>query len=326
MSKRGEPAELRVYKHVTPYATYCAGEVDVLAKRRTAFQDVCLVGLGDYGKTLIIDGLVQSSTIDEFVYHESLVHPAFAIHGSPASALIIGGGEGATLREALKWRTMKRAVMVDIDGELVELCKEILPEMHQGAFDDPRAELVVDDALKYIRNVRKGEFDVVISDLSEPVDEGPSRLLFTKEYFQRCSDALSPGGCMVVQSGSVSPNEACGFHSKVASTMRQVFPHICHYASMIDSFSTIWGFVIGSKAPIDERPCPRRIDELISKSVDGPLRMFDGRTMLGLMNPPKYIRKAVDEETTVYTDAAPPNFEFNIEAGLELGQKFSGRG
>ena len=110
-----------------------------IVETQTKFQHVEIMETGAYGKVLVLDGRIQSSQGDEFIYHEALVHPGMlAAEAAPRSGLVIGGGEGATLREMLRYPSMTHAVMVDIDGEVVDLCKKHLPEMHQGAFDDPR--------------------------------------------------------------------------------------------------------------------------------------------------------------------------------------------
>ena len=182
-----------ITEYISPHDVYLHGVVEVLAYRKTAFQQMYVVRSGIYGTALVLDGKWQSCTGDEFLYHESLVQPACVYHGAPKNVLILGGGEGATTREVLRWRTVERVVMVDIDGEVVAACKEHLPEMHQGAFDDPRTEVVIGDAIEYLDNALP-EWDVIISDLSDPIEEGPSFKLFTREYFEQCRRGLRPGG------------------------------------------------------------------------------------------------------------------------------------
>src|SRR5581483_11646754 len=115
--------------------------VRTLFALRTEFQQMEILETASYGKCLVLDGRIQSSAADDFVYHESLVYPALILPERPQPALVIGGGAGATLREALQWRSIRKAVMVDIDEAVVAACRRHPPEMHQGAFDDPRTEL-----------------------------------------------------------------------------------------------------------------------------------------------------------------------------------------
>src|SRR5262249_9689995 len=172
-----------------------------IVEAQTKFQHVEILQTASYGKTLVLDGRIQSSQGDEFIYHEALVHPGMlAADGAPRSALVIGGGEGATLREILRYPSINRAVMVDIDAEVGGLCKTHLPEMHQGAFDDPRTELRHEDARGYL-DKGKERFDFISIDLVEPLEEGPACMLFTKEFYTLVKDRLTPGGTMSMQAG-----------------------------------------------------------------------------------------------------------------------------
>src|SRR5438128_9968668 len=122
----------------------------VLRSRQTPFQHVEIVELGDYGRSLILDGKVQSTQADEFIYHEVLVHPAMLVHPDPKRVMVIGGGEGATLREVLRHRSVERALMVDIDREVVEVSRAMLPEFHAGASDDPPTEPAFDEPRRWL--------------------------------------------------------------------------------------------------------------------------------------------------------------------------------
>ena len=167
---------------------------------RTEFQQMEILETASYGKCLVLDGRIQSSIADDFIYHETLVHPAMVLHPHPETALVIGGGEGATLREILRYPSIRRAVMLDIDGRVVAACRTHLPEMHQGAFDDPRTELRHEDARGWLERTPE-RFDVAIVDLTEPLEAGPACLLFTREFYQLLSDRLTPHGTLALQAG-----------------------------------------------------------------------------------------------------------------------------
>jgi spermidine synthase len=306
-------ADLWVYEYISPHDIYCHGVSEVLASKKTEFQDMHIVSSGLYGKALVLDGKWQSCTGEEFLYHEPLVHVACVNHGAPENVLVLGGGEGATVREALKWKSVKRVVMVDIDPIVVEACKEHLPEMHQGAFDDPRTELVVGDALVYL-DESVGQWDVIISDLSDPIAEGPSYALFTKEYFEKCRRALKAGGYFVVQAGPVAPPRK-DLHVGLVNTVKAVFPNVAHFITPIAAYGSPWGYVMGSAAPIEANPDPAAVDELLAAKTTGNFLMFDGLTLRGLMSPPKYLRDAVARETRVYTMDTPPQFEADAMGG-----------
>src|SRR5579864_819691 len=137
---------------------------------RTPFQSVGVIETAVFGKMLILDGDTQSAQRDEKIYHEVLVHPALAGTPDLSEVLILGGGEGATLREVLRHPDVVRCTMVDIDGEVVELCKRFLPEWSQGAFDDPRSRVIVGDALDFLAR-DDGRYGAIISDLTEPLED-----------------------------------------------------------------------------------------------------------------------------------------------------------
>ena len=136
---------------ITPWDFYKHGFDQVLIHQKTKYQEMFIVE-GIYGKALILDGKWQSCTADEFLYHESLVHPPMILHNSPRKVLVLGGSEGETIREVLRWKTVEQVVMVDIDGEVVEACKKYLPEMHQNSFQDPLVELIINDAYNFFKS------------------------------------------------------------------------------------------------------------------------------------------------------------------------------
>lgn len=299
-------ADLWLKEYITPWDIYEHGVTKILAYQKTAYQEMYIVETGTYGKALILDGKWQSCTGDEFLYHEPLVHPAAICHQAPKNVLILGGGEGATLREVLRWKTLERAVMVDIDGEVVQACKKHLVEMHQNAFDDPRAEIVIADAIEVIEQTGD-KWDIIISDLSDPIEEGPSFPLFTQEYFQKLQAILAPDGYLVVQAGSTAPGEI-QLHARLVKTLGTVFPHVVSYSSPIPTFAVAWGFALCSNQPIETRPDPEAIDRLLSEKTTGNLRYLDGITYLGLLQTPAHIRRAIAQANQIYTLAEPPKF------------------
>ena len=153
-----------------------------------------------FGRCLVLDGKTQSTEADEHIYHEALVHPALLFHHKPESVFIGGGGEGATLREILHHNSVQRVVMVDLDGDVVELCRRHLPDHHHGAFDDARVELRHEDARQYLASCQES-FDVIVLDLVDPIEGGPSYLLYTEEFYNIARSKLRPGGILVTQAG-----------------------------------------------------------------------------------------------------------------------------
>jgi spermidine synthase len=275
-----------------------------IVEAQTKFQHVEIMDTHAYGKVLVLDGRIQSSQAEDFVYHEALVHPGMlASERAPETGLVIGGGEGATLREMLRYPSIRRAVMVDIDDEVVELCKKHLPEMHQGAFEDTRSELRHEDARAYLERTSE-RFDFITIDLVEPLEEGPACLLFTKEFYTLVRDRLTSGGALTLQAGMTKLGEL-DFFSSINRTLREVFPVVAGYQTFMSCFGTPWGFITATKKVDPRRQDVATIDRLIAERVKGPMGYWDGQTHQHAFHLPRHIRAAVDAQTRVVTDAHP---------------------
>ena len=293
-----------LYETITPDLIQAERFTEVLFEGRTEYQEVVIVDGVCFGKTLLLDGKTQSTEMDEFVYHEALVHPSLIAHPDPQQVFVAGGGEGATIREVLSHKSVTRVVMVDIDREVVELCREHLPNHHRGSFDDPRVELYHADALKYLEDTQD-RFDVVIIDLPDPLEAGPAYMLFTQEFYRLVKDRLKPQGLMVAQSGHTGPTfyEQC--FSTVAKTIGSVFPAVYTSEAFIPSYGSTWGFVIGSLGPDPTSLSVQEVDLRIEKRVGAKLSFFDGLTQLGMFSVPKYLRAAIADETRIITKDGP---------------------
>ena len=268
---------------------------------KTRFQSVKVIDTSSFGRCLVLDDKVQSSQRDEFIYHEALVHPAMLAHPNPRKVFIGGGGEGATLREVLAYDSVERVVMIDIDEEVIAICKEYLGDWHQGSFEDSRLELLHQDARKYLAETDE-TFDVIILDLAEPLEEGPAYLLFTREFYQIVKDRLAEGGLVSVQAGSTTMMVTLTFIA-VNNTMREVFP--CVYPSLaeVPSFGGTWGFALASKGPVDLTA--EEVDGRIASRLKKELRFYDGVAHRGMFSLPKYLRREIETEKRIITDGHP---------------------
>jgi spermidine synthase len=219
------------------------------------------------GKVLFLDERIQSAQVDEYIYHESLVHPALITHPSPRQVLILGGGEGATLREVLRHSAIEKATMVDIDKQLVELCQKYLPEWSEGAFSNSKTDLVYGDAREFVEGTQN-KYDVVISDLTEPIEKSPSVYLFTEEFFFRVFEILREDGLLVLQAGSTDPvyNQ---FYCSLAKTIQRVFSLVYPYWTFVLSFGLPWGFILASKS---NDPLKLSEDEISGRIRDRKIR------------------------------------------------------
>ena len=299
------PAQYKwFFETTTPVEGHMHAIARTITTRQTKFQFMEIMETLSYGKCLVLDGRIQSSQADEFIYHELLVQPGLLAHPRPERAMVIGGGEGATVREILRHRSITDCLMVDIDGEVVDECKKHLPEMHQGAFDDPRTRLLHEDARAYLEKTSE-RFDLIVVDLVEPLEEGPACLLFTKEFYMLIRDRLTDRGVMTMQAGMTKVNEVF-FYGAVNRTLRDVFPVVAPYQGFISCFGTPWGFILASKGEDPRRQSAADIDRLIAERMDPTsLGYWDGQAHLHSFNLPKFLRRAIDTNDRVITDGNP---------------------
>lgn len=171
---------------------------EVLFEHRTEHQELVIFRNRDFGTVMALDGIIQTTERDEFVYHEMMTHVPILAHGNARRVLIIGGGDGGILREVLRHPTVEHVTQVEIDQAVIDMCKQYLPNHSAGAFDDPRANIVIADGVDFV-NECNDTFDVIISDCTDPV--GPGEVLFTSRFYEGCKRCLNPGGVFVAQNG-----------------------------------------------------------------------------------------------------------------------------
>jgi spermidine synthase len=291
------------WEYVTPHLIQQFSISDILYSGKSEFQSIQVIDTPAFGKCLILDGKIQCSEADEFIYHESLVHPPMLTHPQPETVFIAGGGEGATLREVLAHSTVKRVVMVDIDKMVPDICKEFLPSLGQGSFEDSRVELLHMDAMKYLDEAQQ-KFDVIIIDLTEPLEESPAYLLYTQEFYQGLKGKLTENGLVALQSGSTSMVISLGFIA-VANTLRTAFSVVAPYQAEIPSFGGSWGFAVASQNLDPRELSPEEVDRRLSRRLSVPLRFYDGLTHRGMFSIPKYLREEMAREKRIITKDQP---------------------
>lgn len=251
----------------------------VVCSVQTAFQNVLIADTVSFGRALFLDGVLQSSEHDEALYHELLVQPAMLGHAAPQDVLIIGGGEGATLREVLAHRSVRRAVMVDIDAEAVELCRQYLGAWHRNAFSDPRVQLVIADGRSFVEN-DESYYDVVIIDVVDMLENGPAQRIYTREFYAHLRRRLRAGGVVVVQGMEFSHVDFVQ-HAALARTLRTVFPEVHSYRTGIPSFLASWGFVLASDGLCPQEWTARGLDARIAQRLGHHgLQHVDGEFLL----------------------------------------------
>ena len=257
---------------------------------RSQFQDIGIIGTTVFGKMLILDGDTQSSQADERIYHEALVHPAMAGATDRSDVLILGGGEGATLREVLRHPDVRRATMVDIDGEVVELSKMYLAEWSDGSFTEPRARVIIGDALKFLAE-DKDRYGAIISDLTEPLEDSPSNPLFCDEVFRNIKNRLAPGGIYVLQASTAGFHNL-SLHAKMARTLRKYYKFVVSYYTHVPAFDNDWAFIACS-----DRLDLARLDEgeinPYCAQLQGENFFYDAQTHRRIFALPLYLRRAL---------------------------------
>jgi spermidine synthase len=203
-----------------------------LARVQSAFQDIVIFDSFSHGRVMVLDGCIQITERDEFVYQEMLAHVPLLAHGDAKNVLIIGAGDGGVLRRVLQHRNVERAVMVEIDGEVIRLAKEFLPSIAAGAWDDKRADVIVGDGIDYVVNAPDSSFDVIIVDSTDPI--GVGEVLFTDDFYSNCARILTPRGLVVNQCGVpfMQADELC----ETSARRRQFFPHVSAYVAAVPTY------------------------------------------------------------------------------------------
>ncbi len=217
-----------------------------IAHIKSRYQDIYLFDTYEYGKLLVIDGTVQTTLKDEFIYHEMIVHPPLLTHPEPRRILIIGGGDGGAVREVLK-HSPQEVHVVEIDEKVVELSRRYLPELSRS-YEDTRVHLHIQNGVEFIKS--NDGFDVIIIDSTDPV--GPAAGLFEREFYRNVKNSLSPGGIVTQQCGTpfYHPEELCG----VKNALESVFRYVKIYLAYIPTYpSGMWSFVMASDEPIERR-------------------------------------------------------------------------
>jgi spermidine synthase len=228
---------------------------ETLVTEKTPFQDLAIIDTVEWGPMLVLDGMVMTTVRDEFVYHEMVAHPALFTHPNPEHVLVVGGGDGGVIREVLKHPKVKKAVLVEIDGQVIAYSKKYLPEI-AGELTNSRVEVIVNDGYMHIHD-HKNTYDVIMVDSTEPV--GPAVDLFTKGFYQAIFESLKADGIFVAQTDN--PWFKAELIQTVNRDVKEIFPIVRVYCANIPTYpSGLWTFTMGSKThdplQVDETKIP----------------------------------------------------------------------
>lgn len=265
----------------------------VVHREKTAFQDMLIFDTAFFGRILVLDDIVQTTERDEFIYHEMLAHVPMFAHGGTERVLIIGGGDGGALREVLR-HPVERATMVDIDKRVVDLCKQHLPSLSSGAFDDPRTTLLIDDGIKFIADTDE-TFDAIMVDSTDRTQQdgvGPGEVLFTEAFYADCKRRLTPGGVLITQNDVPFYEE-----EEVINAYKELKPHfadVSFYVIAVPSF--VGGFMAFGWAT-DDRGLRRQPEALLAERYNAAglaTRYYSPSVHKAAFALPPYISRLLD--------------------------------
>ncbi len=264
---------------------------EILYDKKSEFQRTRVIDTYAYGKCLTIDNMVMTTEKDEFHYHEMITHPALLTHPKPKKVLVIGGGDGGTIREVLKHKSIEKVTMVEIDENVIEASKLFLPKL-SVSFDHPKLNLIIGDGIKYVKEADDKSFDVIIIDSSDPV--GPAEGLFSTEFYENCSRILKDDGAIVVQ------GESPVFNSNAFVDLNQCLKNIFskeNVQTMIVHIPTypsgVWGFQFASKKGYDFKEFDsRKVAEFCNNYV---LHFYNPEIHKAAFALPNYIKRMLDK-------------------------------
>lgn len=232
----------------------------VLHRERSPYQEIAVYETAEFGRLLALDDVVMTTERDEFVYHEMLVHPALTAHPGPEEVLVVGGGDGGTVREVLKHRSVRRVVLAEIDERVVAVSRQYLPSLASG-LADPRVEFAIGDGAKYVAE-HPGSFDAVLVDSTDPV--GPGVVLFEEPFYRAARKALRPGGVFAAQSESPWFNGP--LIQRVQSALSAAFPRAWLYLANVPTYpGGYWAFACASLGPDVSEPRRERARGLATR-------------------------------------------------------------
>ena len=262
----------------------------MLHEVRTDHQHLVIFQNPRMGRVMALDGVIQTTEADEFIYHEMLTHVPILAHGRAKRVLIIGGGDGGMLREVAKHATVEHITMVEIDGTVVEMCKEYLPDHSKGAFDDSRLNLVIDDGMRFVANTEE-KFDVIISDSTDPI--GPGEVLFSENFYQACHRCLNEGGILVTQNGT--PFMQLSEVQTTAGRMNGLFADWHFYQAAVPTY--IGGAMTFAWGSTDSQHRKISLDTLRQRFAGSGIvtRYYNPEVHIGAFALPQYVLQAISK-------------------------------
>lgn len=276
--------EVRFKENLYPEWAQVFRQEQIVYQGTTPMQKVEIFDHALFGRVLALDEVVQLTEADEFIYHEMIVHVPLLAHGRAKKVLVIGGGDGGAIREVLRHQTVERVVLVEIDEEVISLSRKHLPHVAQGAFEDPRVEVVIGDGFGYVEKSQE-HFDVIICDSTDPM--GPGKTLFTPEFYAACRRVVGPKGILVVQNGV--PFLQKGELIETLASRKQSFTHSEMYTVAVPTYV---GGLMALGFATDHAPYLHTREALLKKrlpQVKGEMRYYTPEVHKASFALPKFL-------------------------------------
>ena len=258
----------------------------LLHTSKSKYQKIDILDSYAMGKIMLLDNKVMVTEKDEFYYHETIAHTSLSIHPNPKRVMVIGGGDGGTVREVLKYKTVDEVELIEIDEEVINISKKYFPEVASG-LDNPRLKIKVNDAIEYIKNTQENSYDVILCDSTDP--EGFAAGLISKEFYKNASKALKEDGVYICQSGCPMLQEK-EFKTSLEN-MRSAFKYTDSAISIVPTYpGSMWSFLIASNKPIDRK---------IKNFPNGKTKYWNEELHEKLFSKPNWIKEKYFELQTV---------------------------
>jgi spermidine synthase len=241
-----------------------------LVRVQSAYQCITVHETEDFGRLLRIDGCNMTSELDEFCYHEPMVHPALLAQPSPRSVLIVGGGDGGAAKEVLKHRCVERVVIAELDVDVVSVSRKWLAAVHHGALDDPRVSIVIGDGFEYLKR-NKARFDLIVMDLTDPGDHADG--LYSEAFFELSRKRLTDSGVLTTHLGSRFFHRARVEHALAA--LRAVFAHVCPMSVHVPIYGSQWSMACSSMSVNLTSIAPRELESCAVARGLPTLRLYN---------------------------------------------------
>lgn len=259
-----------------------------LFEKDSKYQKIEIFKNKKFGRVLRLDKSFQISENDEYMYHEPIVHVPLIIHPKPEKVLIVGGGDGGSLKQTLKHKIVKRADMVEIDEEVVEVSKKYLSKINEKCFKDKRANLIIGDGIKYLKNTKE-KYDVIILDLTDP--GSISLFLYTNKFYDLVKSKLNKGG--VVSLHIETPYMVDEVHIRIIKTLMKSFKIVRPFYNYVTTYGTVMGFACCSDKYDAKKTCEKEVERTIKERKITNLKMLNGETFVSMLVVPKYIQENI---------------------------------